>query len=405
MIKRNALVLGLALAGAGWGYAGQRAITIEEAVRLALDVGPSARAIALTTERAMAEEEAAGRWENPSISLSREETGGTSETFASLTLPLPIAGRPGLERSAARLAREGTEAAARQGRADLVALVREAFLDLLAAQEREAVLADTWVSLDELTGILKAREREGESSGFDLLRVERELAAIAAERIVARGQVAVLRIHLGVLVALPAEELVAEGDLQATAPLIPLDRALLAADARGDLAALDSEANRLETLSKAAGRRIVPDLALVAGNKTTRIDGFGEESGPIVGLALSLPVFDPGRRSSRALAVDGTLARARREALAQRARAEVRAAHAEAGSRREAEQVYATAGDPAALVAMARAAYEAGEMRILDLVDAYRTVLESRLNTIDLRAAARRAETRLARAIGYEAAP
>jgi outer membrane protein TolC len=41
-------------------------------------------------------------------------------------------------------------------------------------------------------------------------------------------------------------------------------------------------------------------------------------------------------------------------------------------------------------------------MRILELLDAYRTALEVRLKTIDLHAAARRAEAALGRTVGSE---
>ena len=51
------------------------------------------------------------------------------------------------------------------------------------------------------------------------------------------------------------------------------------------------------------------------------------------------------------------------------------------------------------------AAYDEGEMRLLELLDAYRTTVAVRLRLVDLRLEARRAEIGLDRATGVESIP
>jgi cobalt-zinc-cadmium efflux system outer membrane protein len=399
MTKRCLLLCWMLLPGAAW--AGEpRSITLDEALRRAEEVSPDARAIALGIERARAEARASGLWPNPGIEILREESAGTVERFTTVSQTLPITGRLGLERSAARSGLVAAEAAARQERVDLRARVRAAFIELLLAQEQQAAAETARADLAGLVAILQAREREGESSGFDRLRAERELAEVEADLHGARASLAWARAVLGAILALPPEGLAASGSLATRDPVPDPAEMRTRAAARGDLAALDAEAERAELQARAARRRAIPEPSITAGTKTTEI-GSPDDTGPVIALAFPVPIFDRGQQGQVAGA-EGAILRARREALAWRAAAEVEAVYAEVAARRAAEDTYAASGSPDELVAIARAAYDGGTMRILELLDAYRTALGVRLRTAELRAAARRAEARLAQVTGSE---
>jgi cobalt-zinc-cadmium efflux system outer membrane protein len=102
---------------------------------------------------------------------------------------------------------------------------------------------------------------------------------------------------------------------------------------------------------------------------------------------------------------EAALLRAQRDTLTRRAESEAESALAAAVALREAEKAFRAAGNPEELVTIAQAAYEAGEMRILELLDAYRTALSARLKAIELSAGARRAEVELSRSLGTEVIP
>lgn len=379
---------------------GSRVITMEEALRRAEEMAPASRAIGLQVERARAQARATGLWADPEVMLSREESAGTVERFSNLSLAIPLWGRLGRERAAGRSGLAAAVASADQERVALRAAVREAFIDLLRAQEQARGLESGRTRLADLVEVLRKREREGESSGFDRMRAERALAEVEADRLEVRGSVLGARAALGALVALPREELEASGSLAAFSALLPVEEARSLALSRGDLRALDAEAEQADHIARAERRRLVPEPTLTAGTKSTEGGGAGE-SGPILALAFSLPLFDRGQ-SARVSRSEADLLRARREALALEVDAEVSAAHAAAAARREAEAAYLGAADAEELVRIARAAYEAGELRIFELLDACRTALEVRLRGISLQAEARRAEVALARAIGQE---
>jgi cobalt-zinc-cadmium efflux system outer membrane protein len=353
-------------------------------------------------EHAQAEVRATGLWPNPEVLLSREEALGTVDRLETLSFPLPLTGRLSLEKSAAR---SGLVAAEVRSGFALVSIiradVRESFLDLVAAQERSSSLRTGLSRLSELVEVLQAREKEGESSGFDRMRAQRERAEIEADLLESRGRETRPRARLAALLGLSSDGLVAEGHLEAGGVLPPFGEVKAVAASRGDVIALDAEVERAGYLAKAAGRRAIPEPSLTIGIKNTEVDGVSGTGG-VAAISFSLPLFDRGQGSRAIARAEEALLRTRREALARQVMAQAESALAEAIARREAAGAYAAAGDPEELVGIARAAYEAGEMRILELLDAYRTALAVHLRTIDLRAEARRAEIELNRVLGTE---
>lgn len=391
----------LALAATSpFAAAEHRRITLEEALRLA-EASPAARAVSLEIDRARAEVAGSGLWPNPELAASREESAGTVERFANLSVPVVFSGRLGLERNAARQGLVAVEARARQEKVSLSAGVREAFFELLAAQERVATLEREASQLAELVEVLRAREIEGESSGFDRMRGERERAEVQADFLASRGGLARSQAFLAALLAIPSDGLVADGSLLPAAPLPSREEIFRRAELRGDVVALDSQAEGRETLARAAGRRLIPEPLVTAGTKTTA-GAEAQGTGPELGISFLVPLFDRGQGLRAVAEAEGRLLRTERELRGWLAKAEAEAAYAEAVARREAEETYTAAGSPDELVSIARAAYEEGEMTILEVLDAYRTALAFRLRMAELRVEARRAEAALARAAGLD---
>ncbi|HEV8200635.1 MAG TPA: TolC family protein [Candidatus Polarisedimenticolia bacterium] len=400
-MRRLSIVLVLVLAPSAARADEARLISLEEALLRADTLAPAGREIAAGIERARSEIAASGLWPNPDLSLVREESAGVVERFATLSQTFPLTGRLSLERDAARSGAAAAEADARRDRAALHAQVRAAFTDLLFAQERSAELGRGRTRLAELVATLRVREEAGESSGFDRMRAERELADVEADDAEAEGRLAAAAAALAPLVALPSRGLRASGALTPGPPLPDQEALAALVSMRGDLVALDAQAERADLLARAARRRAVPDASLTVGTKTTDA-GTDDDRGPVIGLGLSLPLFDRGQGGRSVATAEAALLRARRDHLARSIEAGIASAHAEASARRRAEDQYDSHGDPEDLVRIARAAYEAGSMRILDLLDAYRTTLAVRLRSLELHAGARRAEAALGLALGCD---
>lgn len=366
---------------------------------------PLAQASALEVQRVRAEGRGAGLLPNPEVQFDREAAGEEVERIAAFSMALPLNGRLGLERAAARSALTAAERRARQGRIERRGRVGELFVELVAAQERDRVLEAGRNRLDGLVRVLRAREAHGESSGYDRMRAEQEYAELMAQRLEARAALARARTELASLLGLTSEPLVANGTLEAPRTPVPsAEEARAQAAARGDVEAFSAEADQRDLLGRAAGRRTLPEPALAVGRKTA-CAAAACDSGLTLGFAVSLPLFDRGQGPRAALHAEANLARARRHILALGAQAEADAALAEVHAGREAEAALAQAPSAERLVAIAQAAYEAGEMRIFELLDAHRTALSASLRATEIRLSTRKAELALDVATGTERVP
>jgi cobalt-zinc-cadmium efflux system outer membrane protein len=236
------------------------------------------------------------------------------------------------------------------------------------------------------------------------MRAERERAEAAADLHDARGRLARARAALAGPLGLDPRGLTTVASLEPRALLPTMEEARLQAGQRGDVLAFRAQVEQQELLARAAGRRWIPEPTVVAGRKTSEAGGV-QDSGPLVGVSVAVPLFDRAQGARATAQAEAMLLRARQAALESRLSAEAAAAVEEAEARRHAETEYGGPADPEELVRIARGAYEEGETRILELLDAYRTALAARLRLIELRAEARRAEIAVDMATGVERLP
>jgi cobalt-zinc-cadmium efflux system outer membrane protein len=195
------------------------------------------------------------RWANPSAAYTREDAAGTRDEFFLLQQSLPISGRLSLMRKAGRATVGSVEAETAYARILLRSDFRAAFFGLLAAQERLALLESGVQPLREIVRVLGEREKEGESSTFDRLRAERELAEMETTLERARILLVEAQARLGSYLAPGSDPvaLKATGTFAEALALPPLEATARSLKARGDLPgrgrrAAGSAENRRQTL-------------------------------------------------------------------------------------------------------------------------------------------------------------
>jgi cobalt-zinc-cadmium efflux system outer membrane protein len=171
-----------------------------------------------------------------------------------------------------------------------------------------------------------------------------------------------------------------------------------ATTARAELRALHQLAQRATFEAEAARRSRLPSPNVFGGLK--RADGAeGRERGGVIGLSLSIPLFDTGARESARWSAEGARIEAERLAIERRIRGEIGGALEVLVLRQGA----VTLAQPEAvdeLVQIAEVAYREGEVGILELLDSVRTASRARMRLIDTRLDARLAEIALERAVG-----
>jgi cobalt-zinc-cadmium efflux system outer membrane protein len=289
----------------------------------------------------------------------------------------------------------------RRVRADL----RLAFTDVWVAQEREREFTRSRDQLTTLADILGRREAAGESAGFDHLRAEREVFDLDASRAAAAAARAQAQVMLASFLALPGDPVSLEALRPAPGsdPLPPLAELVARAETvRGDLAALTRDIDAATFAEQAAGRLRIPDPELVAGAKAS--NAAGGDTGSIVSVHVSIPVFDRGRPEQAVARARGRQARAEADLLRRTVRAQIAAWRAAVIDRRAMAERHraALAGGAVQIERIAQVSYEAGERGILDLLDAYRTMSAARVRQVELDAAVREAEIELEFVSGWE---
>jgi len=342
-------------------------------------------------------------WPNP-IAVYSRETSGFSEFYLG-EQQLPISGRLRFERQAIEPARLTAEAEGAAHMWDIRSSLRMAFHRALAAQEQATAIRAALTEISSIVDLLRVREREGEGSHYDRVRVEREAADLRADLALAEARA---RSERGVLLAyLPPQTNVAtlRGDI---APrMIPGSReevVRIALDSRAEMRAETSRLAQLGFEQQAADRLRIPEPVVTAGVKRTQVFTGRNDTGVAFGVSIPLPVFNKGQTEVARLSAEQMRTQARRDLLAQNITASVAGAYDVYVARLEAlnafERETRDAGDE--LLRTARVGYEEGELGILQLLDAYRIGRQTALRRVELQSAVKEIEIELSRNAGYE---
>ncbi|MEZ4398821.1 MAG: TolC family protein [Kofleriaceae bacterium] len=353
--------------------------------------------------RGAADVVAVGVRPNPSLQLEREQLVGdaaAATSYARVTVPVDLAGRRARQVEAARADVDATRAEVGRARAAYVVDgLREFTRAAYAARVVELLRADRAV-LARAVDVVRKRGAAGASAGYDVQRIELELAAYDDLLASADGDMAATRARLGALLGVAAVEPVSDLALPPEPP--PIAGLLAGAvEARGDHRAAAARAASATARLRLAERGWIPDLGVVAGAMAT--DGSGGGAiGVTLGVSLSLPVFDRGQGIAAQARAAHQLATAEQQWLGVAVPAQIAGARA-ALVRLRAQAVQLDAAQLARLAPLLRAAetgYREGEAGIVELLDAYRVARAVRLRELELRRDARLAELDLWHALG-----
>ncbi len=288
-----------------------------------------------------------------------------------------------------------------RARADL----RLAFSQLVAAQTRERELTTARDRLRELAEVLAKREAAGDAAGFDRLRAEREVLDVDADRATAatdraRAQAALAGFFAG---SIDPSRIIAVDRSVAPTALPTVERVIERGDStREELVALRKELDAAQFSARAADRRRLPEPEIVAGTKSSTINGG--DIGSVLTIQAIMPFFDRGRPERALARARATQAEARIDAFRQTLRADITALRTAVQERREAAQRYRSGAVDSAgqIERIAQVSYDAGERGILELLDAYRTAASARVRLASLDLAVREAEIELEFVSGWE---
>ncbi len=414
----RAMIMLLFAVGTGWGtstagaddLSGDPGALTESQVLDRLRARADIQAILVGEERAaQAEVIGAGLLSNPELAYEREQLFGAdateSEDVATVSKSFDISGRRRLQISAAEHRGAASKVQRDKWRFELEQDTRLLFYRVLYAQQA-ASTTGAWIErLDGTVREVELRFKAGDTSGYDLLRLRRELSLARAE--LARVDAERNRWWEILAACIGISSAAAHPWPRVSGQLVP--RTAPGGGARlqegladnPDLRALTSQiaATRLEV--EAADRLWVPELNLSAGYKTAgaaaeRAHGF------VVGLSIPLPLFDRGQGERAAHRASARIAEARRTLISRRIRGRINGLAAEGETLLSAARVLReeVARTSTTLLETAKAAYRGGELSVVELIDAHGAHLEAELQALELELKARETQLDLERLIG-----
>ncbi|WP_020651424.1 TolC family protein [Massilia niastensis] len=361
------------------------ALTLDRAVTLALEANPGLRASALDVAIAGGARRQAGLIPNPEVSFLKEGTErGARTRTVELSQVFELGGK---RRARMALAERDSQLAAGAldvARTELRADVSAAYFDALSAQERVR-LART--SLDIAAKARVAAEKRVAAGRVSPLEQSRATVAESTSRLELAQAHGELAIALDALAAYwgetrPAARTLAEPAVELP-PLPSLDalRAQL-----GD----SPQLRRARLLAAREDAQVgverslrMPDLTLVVGRK--KEDEIGR-SQTVVGVSLPLPLFNRNQGNLHTALSRADKARAGMDAERVRLEQALSAAYRRAQLAREQVRSMREEILPAAqqVFDAAVTGFEAGKFGFLDVLDAQRTLLQSRAQYIQV---------------------
>lgn len=410
-----ACVAAASCAGVAQGQTGAPAsapapvLSLEQAVAAAGGSAPAADAAGAAIEAAQAARTVAGLRPNPVAQGQIENVAGTgpysglnsAETTVGVAIPIELGGKRGARLAVARAQLSRAELQAGVVAADIRLQVTQLYIATVAAERRLATARDQARIAADVLRAASVRVQAGRASPLEEQRaqVARLTADAAVERFMRLAEAA--RVNLARRIGMPA---IGALDMGMLDRLPPVDRmaskpptamlALAAADA--DLAVADGGV-RLARANR------VPDLNV--GPALRRLEAT-RDMAAVFSVSIPIPLFNNGRAAVAQARAERLQADARRRMTAldlEQAITDAQAELANADTTVRTTVPALAAAQEAARIA--RIGYREGKFGQIDLLDAERTLADTRLAAIDALADYHIARARLARLTAPVPAP
>lgn len=376
-------------------------LTESEAVQSGMDVAAWRDWVDASMSEARNRTLATGRLDNPQFEFVDESLdlpGGNTDRFYWLHQQLDLTGRNSLERKSARAAEGVTSADIGLVQRERARAIRSLFYQAIRLRSETEAMATWRARLAELSQAVAERVEAGDASRFDQLRIEREKTLLDGRLAASRAELNSAHERLFGFLESRARPLA--GRLLPGKPPSG-ESVMVALQDHPELAGLRAGAEADQFSARAAGREAWPEITLGLGVRELE-DGPISETGGVFSIGLEIPLFQRGRQR-RDAAEAGAGAKSASVALATaRLETEARAALDELAVRRDAAVAMRAEleSDTNSLPEIAEAAYGAGELGVMSLLDAWQTELDLRLQAIELEYAARVAAIELLQLTG-----
>ena len=376
----------------------QQTLTEKMALQLGLAREPVQQRVAGRIAEAQSDVIAAQIRPNPELSFERESLNNSEDHVEHklvVSQQFDFSGRRALHIEAADRRLDATRLESDAWRADLATDIRERYYAALLQQARRAVYARTQQRIEVLGKALQKRRREGDVSLYDYQRGITERAVVEAEAGNSQLDFDTAWQSLWVLLGVDRQGYQSlQGELLPGQPA-SLEQLAAMLDQQPALRQLEAQGEAF-ILQQRAESRTFPEVTLGLGLKREETDSRSD-NGLVLNASIPLPVSDIRRDKRARLGAQAQIAQSDYRLAYDRTHAELRGLWQETTQyRQRATGFRKTAVQPALeLIEITEAFYRAGEVGILELLDAYRGALEAELTALELEHKARSARIKL----------
>lgn len=332
----------------------------------------------------------AGLLPNPKLAIEGENFAGSrgfrgdsaAETTVSLGQLVELGGKRAKRRRIALFERELSGWSYEAARLDVLTETTQRFVAALAAKERLTLTSEILRIANESLKATQARVRAGAASSIEEARSAVAVATIDVERSRLRVELEAARQNLASSWAGHAVFESLEGDLTLLRELPPLERIANALSENPDLARWVSEVSKRKATSELARAGSIPDITAGLG---VRHLNDTNDTALVFGIEIPVPLFDRNQGARAAALAEVQRARAlRRNAKLVLTRALI-ASHAKALGAHGNARSLAQRVLPQAEEAYRRTeeAYRKGLFRLVDVLDAQRTLFSARTEYVN----------------------
>jgi len=397
---------GLEAAEVGKGPAGE--LTLRKSVAFALINNPALRAFSLEVRAAEARALQAGLLPNPEFGLEVEDVAGSgdragfkgSETTLQIGQLIELGGKPWKRRNVAQFEAKLSGWDYEAQRLAVITEVTEAFLAVLAAQERVSLLEKTVELAEKVLQAVAKRVAAGRESPLERTKASVALATSRTQLMQERKRLKAARIRLAATWGGKAAAFTrAVGALEQIEPPPERSRILAFIESNPLVARWAAELERRRAQLALEKVKPIPDVTVFGGVRHyNETDGAGF----IFGFALPIPIFN--RNQGAILAAEFEVAKARYERRNVEARVYAAAVEAYQALSAAYESAEALRKEilPGAREAFeaAQRAYQEGKTDYLGVLDAQRTYFEARARYVGALSAYHSARARLEGLLG-----
>lgn len=398
--------------------------TIEELLKLALANNKELAASRQQLRQAEARLTQARLRPNPTLDLEHGSdllfaNEGENDFGVSFSQPIELGGKRTKRMHVAALAIEMAKAQLADTERNLAAQMRSLYGEALAAAARLNLLERTKALNQQMVRVMEVRLRAGDASRLDSSLLLAETNRFEAQRVTAEGQITELLLQIKTLAGLaPEEPLLLSGRFEPPTISLTAESAMqVAMQDRPDLQAARLREEMAEAGIELVKAQIIPNPSLFVrySQATDVIEGLLAPSERIIdhdkkisfGVTIPLPLSNRNQGEVAEAGAQAAQARIQREGLELAVRRDVLIAFRRYETARRSLEVLdqGVLSQSQESFRTIKLAYDLGEMRLLDIINQQRLLVDAQMNYAMTRKDYYAAIIELERAIGSPVSP